>query len=420
MTPPVVPPTELRFVGAADVYKRGRKAGRLVREPASVRFEYDEGYLADPLSPPVATTLPVRHEPVITGSPGAVPPFFAGLLPEGRRLGALRRSVKTSADDDLTLLLAVGTDTVGDVQVVPQGVERTPDDPGLEVGDWSEVRFADLYTDLTGERLHAPTAGLAGVQEKVSARVVSLPMARSHERFILKLEPPEYPHLVANEAFFLEAARRSGLTVAQAEVVHDGAGAAGLLVRRFDRARHGGDLIMLAQEDACQVLGRYPADKYTLSTEHVIDGLARTTGAPVVAARDLLRQFAFAYMTGNGDAHAKNCSVLQHADGEWHVSPAYDLPTTNPYGDHTTALSIGGTTDDRIGRSDFVVLGEMLGVPPRATERLLDELLARTGSWLPELHVLPFDDRVLHNLRRAIEYRADRLSPRGGGGGRGR
>ena len=33
--------------------------------------------------------------------------LFAGLLPEGRRLGALRRAVKTSADDDLTLLLAV-------------------------------------------------------------------------------------------------------------------------------------------------------------------------------------------------------------------------------------------------------------------------------------------------------------------------
>ena len=43
------------------------------------------------------------------------------LLPEGRRLGALRRAVKTSADDELSLLLAVGADAIGDVQVVPSG-----------------------------------------------------------------------------------------------------------------------------------------------------------------------------------------------------------------------------------------------------------------------------------------------------------
>src|SRR5205823_4030239 len=99
-------------------------------------------------------------------------------------------------------------------------------------------------------------------------------------------------------------------------------------------------------EDACQVLGRYPADKYQVTTAEVIDGLARVTGAPVVAARDLVQQFAFAYLTANGDAHAKNFSVLQRLDGEWRVSPAYDLPSTQPYGDHTMALPLEGKTDE--------------------------------------------------------------------------
>src|SRR5438552_2279477 len=60
-------------------------------------------YVRDSLEPAVATTLPVTPEPLVrTG--GAVPAYFAGLLPEGRRLGALRRAVKTSADDELSLL----------------------------------------------------------------------------------------------------------------------------------------------------------------------------------------------------------------------------------------------------------------------------------------------------------------------------
>ena len=409
---PRVDPAELRFVGAADVHKRGRLAGRLVREAAGVRFEYLPEYLDDPDAPAVATTLPRTTEPTITPS-GAVPPFFAGLLPEGRRLGALRRAVKTSADDELSLLLAVGRDTIGDVEVLSAGYEPDSASPGLEVASWSDVVFADLYTDMTGERLVRPRAGLAGVQPKVSAEVVSLPVRRAGERFILKLDPPDLPHLVANEAFFLDAARRSGLAVAEAEVVHDGAGEPGLLVRRFDRTVHDRAVVVLAQEDAAQVLGRYPADKYTVTTEAVVAALARVTGAPVVAARDLVRQFAFAYLTANGDAHAKNFSVLQGLDGEWHVSPAYDLPSTHPYGDHTMALSIGGATDERLGRADFVALGEGVGVPSRATEKLLDDLVGRVELWLPDLDALPFDARTTHKLRRAIEYRRDRLAQRG-------
>jgi serine/threonine-protein kinase HipA len=411
MTMPRVDPTELRFVGAAEVHKRGRLAGRLVREAAGVRFQYDQEYLDDPDAPAVATTLPRTTEPTITPA-GAVPPFFAGLLPEGRRLGALRRAVKTSADDELSLLLAVGRDTIGDVEVLPAGYEPEPARPGVEVASWSDVSFADLYTDMTGERLVRPRAGLAGVQPKVSAEVVSLPVRRAGERFILKLDPPELPHLVANEAFFLDAARRSGLTVAEAEVVHDRDGAPGLLVRRFDRTVQDGAVIALAQEDACQVLDRYPADKYSVATEAVVDALARTTGAPIVAARDLVRQFAFAYLTANGDAHAKNFSIVQRLDGEWHVSPAYDLPSTQPYGDHTTALLIEAKTDERIGRADFVALGARTGVPARATEKLLDELVERVELWLPSLDTLPFDARTTHKLRRAIEYRRDRLATR--------
>ena len=79
-----------------------------------------------------------------------------------------------------------------------------------------------------------------------------------------------------------------------------------------------------------------------LSAEEVVRGLAGVTTAPRVAARDLLRQLAFAYVTGNGDAHAKNFSVLRLPSGEWRATPAYDVPSSHPYGDTTLALTIDG------------------------------------------------------------------------------
>jgi HipA-like protein len=138
----------------------------------------------------VTTTLPVTAEPEFRTA-GAVPPFFAGLLPEGRRLSALRAAMKTSGDDELSLLLAVGGDTVGDIQILPEG--------------------ADLFVE-----------DVAGAVDRVGGGT----------------------------------AQRS--PTVDAEIVRDRDGALGL-VGRFDRLPDG---TMLAVEDGCQVLGRYPAATY--------------------------------------------------------------------------------------------------------------------------------------------------------------
>jgi serine/threonine-protein kinase HipA len=405
------PLDELRGVERAVVFKAGTAAASLHRRTNAVVFAYHRDHV-ERGGEPVATSLPVSPSPVVTHAPGALPPFFSGLLPEGRRLTALRMAVKTSADDEVTLLLAVGGDTVGDVLVVPDGEEPGEVEPHLSVRDWREVRFLDLFAASVGDPRAVDRVALPGVQDKVSAKMINVPVALENARFILKLDPPEFPHLVANEAFFLGAARRSGLESAEEEVVHDTVGTPGLLVRRFDRVGDpSGRILSLAQEDACQVLGRYPADKYRMTTEAVIGGLAQVCQAASVAAFTLLKQVVFAYLTCNGDAHAKNFSVRRLQDGEWRVTPAYDLPTSYPYGDTTMALTINGRHREDIGRADFVALGEAVGLRARAVERAIDELRERVDLWVGDLDTLPFDERRIQKLRRAIEYRRDRLAP---------
>ena len=400
---------DLRAVERASVFKGGTRAGSLERRRDAVVFAYDEGYLRGD-GPPVATTLPLSPDPVVTHAAGALPAFFSGLLPEGRRLSALRAAVKTSADDELTLLLAVGGETVGDVQVLPEGEEPGEVEPRVTVGEWSEIRFADLFRASVGGGGGIDRVAIPGVQDKVSARMIDVPVARENARFVLKLDPPEFPHLVANEAFFLEAARRSGIECAEAEVVFDAEGAPGLLVRRFDRlVDASGGVTPLAQEDACQVLARYPADKYRLTTEEVVGGLASLCRAAPVAALVLLEQVAFAYLSCNGDAHAKNFSVRRLPGGEWRVTPAYDLPSSYPYGDTTMALSLHGKNREDLGREDFVALGRAVGVRSRAVEAALDELIERVDLWINELATLPFDEGRRRKLRRAVEYRRERL-----------
>ncbi len=396
---------DLVAVDTAVVWKGETRAATLSRGRGTCVFAYAPEYAG----PPVATSLPRSADPVVTAA-GAIPPFFAGLLPEGRRLGALRRAVKTSADDELSMLLAVGADAVGDVRVTPPAPPGDQTRALLTPADLRTTTFRDLFRRALSEDTLDPVA-LPGVQDKLSGGMMALPVAWAGHPVILKLEPPEFPHVVRNEAFFLDLARALGLDVPDHEVLSDAEGALALLVRRFDRVRASGDVWRgRAQEDGCQVLSLYPADKYRPAVEEVILALSGVCGAPVVAAQTFLRQVAFAYLTCNGDLHAKNLSVVMDARGEWSPSPAYDLPTTHPYGDVTMALSIGGRRRDDIGRDQFVALGAATGLTERAVARALDGLIRGIGARLDALEGLPFDPRRRHKLRRAIAWRLARLS----------
>src|ERR1700678_768716 len=165
------PLRQLRLVNSADVYKAGVLAGTLRRLHDRTEFSYLPGYL-DSAHQAVAWSLPTTAQAIIAPA-AAVPAFFAGLLPEGRRLTALRRSVGTSADDEFSMLLAVGGDTIGDVQVVPAG-DTPGDTTPVIIDDFSEVVFADLFAPAIGQQ--PDRSALPGVQDKISGQMLTVPV----------------------------------------------------------------------------------------------------------------------------------------------------------------------------------------------------------------------------------------------------
>lgn len=338
----------------------------------------------------------------------AVPAFFAGLLPEGRRLTALRRTVGTSADDEFSMLLAVGSDTIGDVQVLPSG-DTAAETKAVVVDDFSEVVFADLFAQAIGQQ--PDRVALPGVQDKISGQMLNVPVQGRSRAYILKLNPPEFPHLVENEAFFFRAAAHTRLRLADVELVHDKRGAPGLLVNRFDRIPEGDLIRPLAVEDACQVLGRWPGDKYVISTEDAITGLARCCRAPGVAALELYRLLVFAYLSGNGDLHAKNLAILRDQQGEWRVTPAYDLPSSAVYGDRTMALPIGGRIRQQLSWPILRNLSQAIGIPVRLAADVVREQVAAAEIWGEDLNQLPFDVNTIRNLRRLVNARMRHIQP---------
>lgn len=115
------------------------------------------------------------------------------------------------------------------------------------------------------------------------------------------------------------------------------------------------------------MLGRPPADKYLTGYEQTLGALAAVCQAPLPAARTLLAHMVFAYLSGNGDAHAKN----------------------------------------DFGSRDFVALGSALGLPEKATRKLVREQAERTDAWLPLLAALPFETGKVHKLASLQDQRPE-------------
>lgn len=385
----------LKLIREADVYKAGTLAGHLSRtEQGGVRFAYRDAYVAGG-NPPVAFSLPLSTEAVETRN-GALPPFFAGLLPEGHRLTVLRNAAKTSLDDELSLLLAVGADVPGDVQVIPAGTAPAEPEPLADTSHPEELDFAALANSVD---LH----GLPGVQDKASASMLTTPLALRGMRYLLKLDPPDNPHLVVNEAAHLAGAKVLKIPVVKSRVISDRNGLGGLLVERFDRIKGTADSwVRLPLEDGTQVLGLPPASKYGVTSEEVAVALAGRCQAPVVAKRNVYLQFAFAWLTGNGDLHAKNLSVLGDPRGAFAMAPVYDVPCTLLYGDNTMALSIGGKYKNLKARHWAEFAGS-LGLPGKAAEAA--NKLALNAAGAIRLEDLPFSGSPLRGAERELRFR---------------
>ncbi|MDQ0079396.1 type II toxin-antitoxin system HipA family toxin [Arthrobacter oryzae] len=366
----------------ADVYKAGVLAARLDRHEGGTKFSYLPAYLAAG-GPAVASSLPLTAKPVLSAA-GAAPPYFTGLLPEGRRLNALRRSVKTSVDDELSLLIVAGANPVGDVQIVGHGEPLDPDEHAVELNPKAPVDFDALLGD---SGLIDPVA-LAGVQDKLSAGMISMPVASAGRRYILKLNAPEFPHVVENELVMFRYAARLRIPLSRVRLIRDVGGRPGLLVERFDRiplpgGAHGA-VQRLAVEDGAQVLGLYPADKYNVGYGQVCRALAEYCAAPLPALRNLAIQAAFAWLSGNGDLHAKNVSMVQQPSGEWSIAPVYDIPSTVVYGDKTLALTLDGKRTG-ISRKHFLGWATGLGLTERAAVQVLELGLKASGPLVADL-----------------------------------
>jgi len=124
--------------------------------------------------------------------------------------------------------------------------------------------------------------------------------------------------------------------------------------------------------------------------------------------RNLYLQFVFAWLTGNGDLHAKNVAVLAGRHGAWAVAPVYDIPCTLLYGDDTLALTVAGQVKGLRARH-WQEFAAAIGLPARAAAAA--NTLALRAAAAIDLTALPFTGSPLKAALRELRFRRAEMTP---------
>jgi serine/threonine-protein kinase HipA len=395
---------EPKSIDTVKVFKKGTFAGTLERTKNGSRILFSEEFCKSNknLTFCISTT-----DLVYEFSGAGLPPYFAGLLPEGLRLKALIKKLKTSPDDFFTLLVATGSEFVGDVHF--GDVSGTPS-LGMEnnlPNDFSLLRTQLMHGNDPGQ------SSIAGVQEKLSADRISLPLTvkKKNKSYILKLNSLDFENLIENELCCLKIAKACGLNVNRARIVNDIKQKKALLVERFDRQWSPTEKkwLRFQQEDACQFLDRFPADKYRLSLQDIADGMIEFVSSPEIEILNLLKLKAFSYLIGNGDLHAKNISLIRTGDDEvCQLSPCYDLVCTALYGDQKMALQMDGKNQN-LKKKNFIDFGLRYRVPAEATTSMLKKLVALFEKHHSEIYSFPLALKKKKFLQQMFKERIGHL-----------
>jgi len=309
-------------------------------------FAFDEAYVEDTNRPTLSLSYKGVSGLVTTVKPTAtrLPAFFSNLLPEGALRDYLAARAGVNPGREFTLLWQLGADLPGAVTVEPLDDTGAPEP---QVGTESGPDGTPAVLKFS----------LAGVQMKFSALVngkghLTIPASGTGGSWIVKLPSPHYPAIAENEYAMMELARSIGIDVPEIRLLplnqiaglpEDVSRVRGLAlaVRRFDRHADGGRVHM---EDFAQVFSAYPDDKYK---GHNYANIAAVLAAEAgeAAVHEFMRRLVFMVLTGNGDMHLKNWTLLYPDSRTPVLSPAYDLVATIPYlPNDTLALNFGGET----------------------------------------------------------------------------
>lgn len=173
-------------------------------------------------------------------------------------------------------------------------------------------------------------------------------------------------------------AQDAGITISECRLLEEN-GRRHFMTKRFDRTDNGGKLhaqtlAALAHFDYNNP-GAYAYEQALL--------VVRQLGLPMASVEQLFRRMAFNIVARNQDDHVKNIGFVMNQQGEWSLSPAYDVTYSyNPEGEWTGQhqMSMNGKRDG-FTLEDFRACAKSAVMKRGRAETIVKEVTEVVANW---------------------------------------
>jgi serine/threonine-protein kinase HipA len=201
------------------------------------------------------------------------------------------------------------------------------------------------------------------------------------------------------EVLAMQLAKAAGINATPARLI-DSDGVPVTLIRRFDRTDRG----RLMYISAATMLGVDTSDPTEHTYTEIVDAI-RQHGADAQAdIEELWRRIAFSILINNVDDHLHNHGFLHVANGQWRLSPAFDI---NPFPDRQRELKTWISEEAGPAASIEALMGvaAYFGLERKDAVQLLAEVERTVATWRQRGRELGMNPAELDQFADAFEHR---------------
>ena len=263
------------------------------------------------------------------------------------------------------------------------------------------------------------SASVTGVQAKMSLDVnrggknepAKFTIVGLWGKYIFKPQSAKYPCLPELEDLTMKMAEAAHIRTARHTLIRLADGELGYMTLRMDRGKKGEKISML---DMCQLTNRLTEHKYYGTYQQLAETIKKYSSAPMLDVQRFWELVLFSWMTGNSDMHCKNFSLIDTGNGEYVLSPAYDLLAVllaDPADTEEMAMSFSvGGDKSGFNRNTFMTAFAESGISVAVAEKMIKRMITHIPKWKELISLSFLPEKMKNNYCALLDKRKSALN----------
>lgn len=270
-------------------------------------------------------------------------------------------------------------------------------------------------------RVIRTSASVTGAQAKMSLNInrggknepAKFTIVGLWGKYIFKPQSAKYPCLPELEDLTMKMAEAAHIRTARHTLIRLADGELGYLTLRMDRGKKGEKISML---DMCQLTNRLTEHKYYGTYQQLAETVKKYSSAPMLDVQRYWEVVLFSWMTGNSDMHCKNFSLIDTGNGEYALSPAYDLLAVllaDPADTEEMAMSFSvGGGKSGFDRRTFMAAFTQSGISVAVAEKMIERMTRSIPKWIELISQSFLPEKMKIDYCALLDKRENALNPR--------